>query len=62
MAYCQHKGFDISGYSYRLHERHLATLRESLGEDAFQLVYEKGYDCDPVRAIQEWNVQKSLSA
>ena len=62
VAYCQHKGFDISGYSYRLRERHLATLRESLGEDAFQLAYEKGYDCDPVRAIQEWNVQKSLSA
>jgi predicted ATPase len=62
VAYCQHKGFDIAGYSYRLRERHLAALRASLGEDAFQLAYEKGYDSDPMRAIQEWNVLKSRYA
>ena len=46
IAWCQHKGFDLRGYTYSTREKNLAQLREHLRDEAFQALYDEGYNRD----------------
>ncbi|WP_309721063.1 AAA family ATPase [Armatimonas sp.] len=51
-GWCERKGFDVRGLLYRAREGNLVALRERLGEEAFQVLYNESYDRDGREVLQ----------
>ena len=56
IAWCQHKGFDLRGYTYSTREKNLAQLREHLRDQAFQALYDEGYNRDFRDVLQQLEI------
>ena len=56
VAWCQRKGFDLHGYNYSSREKNLALLCERLGDEAFQALYDEGYDRDAREILQSLGI------
>ena len=52
ISWCQRKGFDLRGINYSTREENLSSLRERFGEEAFQALYNEGYDRDAREILQ----------